>query len=133
MTGITVEQLEEKREVLKHLCSVYKKNREAVPLEELRTRYRTSYEKLLSNLSSELLIYSCMRVRLSTYIDETTDEGLDVIKKGNEYVIQNWRTLVCLAKKNQLDDLDDTLDAYNEDFFEKHYWPYAERNMCRKN
>ncbi len=58
-----------------------KKNRaNAVPLEELRTRYRNSYEKLLNNLSSELMFYSCMSIRLGTYIDETTEDGLDMIR-----------------------------------------------------
>ena len=128
MTGITVEQLEEKREVLEHFCTVYQKNRAAVPLEELRTRYRNSYEKLLNNLSSELMFYSCMSIRLGTYIDETKEDGLDMIRAANKYVIDNWQSLVKLAKKNNLEDMDNLLDQYRQDFFETRYFNYMERS-----
>ena len=129
MTGITMEQLEAQKEVLSHLCEVYKKNREAVPIEELRTRYAKSFSKLCSSLDSELMIYCCMYIRLATYIDETDEKGLNLIRYANTYVIDNWRDLLKKAKKNELDALDQKLDEYRTNFLEKAYYQYITLNM----
>ncbi len=112
MTGITVEQLEEKREVLEHFCTVYQKQ-SSCSFRRTSNKVQNSYEKLLNNLSSELMFYSCMSIRLGTYIDETTEDGLDMIRAANKYVIDNWQSLVKLAKKNNLEDMDNLLDQYS--------------------
>lgn len=50
------------------------------------------------------------------------------IRAANKYVIDNWQSLVKLAKKNNLEDMDNLLDQYRQDFFETRYFNYMERS-----
>lgn len=51
-----------------------------------------------------------------------------MIRAANNYVIDNWQSLVKLAKKNNLEDMDNLLDQYRQDFFETRYFNYMERS-----
>lgn len=119
-------------ERLKTNVAVLKKNRDNVPLEELKTRYKTGYQNLLDNINGDMKIFvlSIFRDHLKVK-DDTPDVVIDAIVDNKNATIRSIG-----------DKLIELIDTYNVDEFSKLvqmanykssiecFGPYWEKEMC---
>ena len=116
---------------LQKLLSILKRNREQVPRDELRTRFRNAYYQLLGQINHLLRLYICTRLADRLYKNPYMPEGhqIETLQRAIDETGLIPEISRCISRTYSIAAIDPLIQELKSKV-ETALWPFVDRETC---